>query len=190
VTFNLLGESAISSSGGNIGVYTNHRDTIERIREYFDKLWKNSVDAGERLKEISLAVNKEVLKDGEEGLKKYFERLSGMGMGHFAIESSEPDRKTLVIVCTDPAKTRLSAKKGASGNICESVRGAFKSFGEFIYQGTKMDCEEVSCVGRGDDHCEFRLYPLELEKMADSDLLKFFESIKSERSREQSKVEN
>ena len=94
------------SSGGNIGVYTNHRDTIERIREYFEKLWKNSVDASERLKEISLAVNKEVLKDGEEGLKKYFERLSGMGMGHFAIESSDPDSKTIVIICTDLRQAR------------------------------------------------------------------------------------
>jgi predicted hydrocarbon binding protein len=190
VTFNLLGESAVSSSGGNIGVYTNHRDTVERIREYFEKLWKNSVDASERLKEISLAVNKEVLKDGEEGLKKYFERLSGMGMGHFAIERSEPDRKTIVIICSDPVETRIAAKKGASGNICESARGAFKSFGEFVYQGTKMACEEVRCVSRGDDHCEFRLHPLEAEKAVDNDLLKFFESIKSERSREQSKAEN
>jgi sugar-specific transcriptional regulator TrmB len=189
VTFNLLGESTLSSSGGNIGVYTNHRDTIERIREYFEKLWKNSVDASERLKEINLAVNKEVLKDGEEGLKKYFERLSGMGMGHFAIESSEPDRKTIVIICSDPAESRIAAKKGGSGNICESARGAFKSFGEFIHQGTKMDCEEVRCVGRGDDHCEFRLHPLEAEKGADNDLLKFFESIKSERAKEPSKVQ-
>ncbi len=191
VTFNLLGESAVTSSGGSIGVYTNHRDTVERIREYFDKLWKNSVDADERLKEISLAVNKEVLKDGEDGLKKYFERLSGMGMGHFAIESSEPERKTIVIICTDPAKERIAAKKGASSNSCESVRGAFKSFGEFIYQGTRMACDEVHCVSRGDDHCEFRLHPLEAgEKAVNSDLLKFFESIKSERSREQPKAEN
>jgi sugar-specific transcriptional regulator TrmB/predicted hydrocarbon binding protein len=188
VTFNLLGESAVSSSGGNIGVYTNHRDTVERIREYFDKLWKNSVDVSDRLKEISLAVNKEVLKDGEEGLKKYFERLSGMGMGHFAIESSEPDRKTIMIICTDPAEERIAEKNGASGNICESARGAFKSFGEFIYQGSRMACEEVHCVSRGDDHCEFRLHPLEAEKTVDNDLLKFFESIKSERSREQPKV--
>lgn len=191
VTFNLLGESAVTSSGGSIGVYTNHRDTVERIREYFDKLWKNSVDASERLKEISIAVNKEVLKDGEDGLKKYFERLSGMGMGHFAIENSEPDRKTIVIICTDPAKERIAAKKGSSSNSCESVRGAFKSFGEFIYQGTRMACEEVRCVSRGDDHCEFRLHPLEAgEKAVNNDLLKFFESIKSERSKEISRVEN
>jgi sugar-specific transcriptional regulator TrmB/predicted hydrocarbon binding protein len=190
VTFNLLGESAVSSTGGNIGVYTNHRDTIERIRDYFGKLWRNSVDATDRLKEISLAVNKEVLKDGEEGLKKYFERLSGMGMGHYAIESSDPDRKTLVIICTDSAKSRVAAKTGASSNICESARSALKSFGEFIYQGTKMACEEVSCVSRGDDHCEFRLHPVEAEKAVNNDLLKFFESIKSERSREQPKAEN
>lgn len=190
VTFNLLGESAVSSSGGNIGVYTNHRDTIERIRDYFGKLWLNSVDAADRLKEVSLAVNKEVLKDGEEGLKKYFERLSGMGMGHFAIASSEPERKTIMIVCTDPAKARVAAKKRATGNICESVRGAFKSFGEFIYPGTKMACEEVRCVSLGDDHCEFRLHPLDSEKMISNDLLRFFESIKSERSREQPKADN
>jgi hypothetical protein len=190
VTFNLLGESAVSSSGGSIGVYTNHRDTIERIREYFDKLWKNSVDAGERLKEISFAANKDGLKDGEEGLKKYFERLSGMGMGHFAIESSEPDRKTIVIVCTDATKDRITARADASSNICESAKGAFRSFGEFIYQGTKMTCDEVCCVSRGDDHCEFRLHPLDADKAVNIDLLKFFESIKSERSREQSKIEN
>jgi predicted hydrocarbon binding protein len=190
VTFNLLGESAVSSTGGNIGVYTNHRDTIERIRDHFGKLWRNSVDATDRLKEISLAVNKEVLKDGEEGLKRYFERLSGMGMGHFAIGSSDPDRKTIVIKCTDSAKARVAAKNGASSNICESARSAFKSFGEFVYQGTKMACEEVSCVGRGDDHCEFRLHPAEAEKAVNNDLLKFFESIKSDRSREQPKAEN
>ena len=190
VTFNLLGESAISSSGGSIGVYTNHRDTTERIREYFDKLWRNSVDADERLKEISLAVNKEILKDGEDGLKKYFERLSGMGMGHFAIERSDPESKTIVIICTDTAEERAAAKAGASGNICDSACGAFRSFGEFIYQGTKMTCDEVRCVGRGDDHCEFRLHPLEPEKAVNSDLLKFFESIKSGRSHEHQKVEN
>jgi hypothetical protein len=54
-----------------------------------------------------------------------------------------------------------------------------------------MACEETHCVSRGDDHCEFRLHPLEAgEKAVNNDLLKFFESIKSERSREQPKAEN
>ena len=186
VTFNLLGESAVSSSGGNIGVYTNHRDTIERIREYFGKLWANSVDATDRLREINLAAGKEVLKDGEEGLKRYFERLDGLGMGHFAIASSDPEHRTAAIVCSDPKAARLAARKAAAGDICESVRGAFRQFGEFVYEGTRMACEEVSCVGRGDDHCEFHLHPAAASVKKENDLLKFFESIKSERAKETS----
>jgi sugar-specific transcriptional regulator TrmB len=191
VTFNLLGESAVSSSGGNIGVYTNHHDTIGRIREYFDKLWKNSVDASDRLREINQVVGKEVLKDGEEGLKRYFERISGMGKGHFAIESSDSECKTITIVCTDDADVRLVMKKQAGSDICESVRGAFRQFGEFIYEGTKMACEETACAGRGDPHCVFKLHPAEShEKPMGNDLLKFFESIKSERSKEPGKANN
>ncbi|MGA9138787.1 MAG: helix-turn-helix domain-containing protein [Methanocella sp.] len=191
VTFNLLGESAITSSGGNIGVYTNHRDTIDRIREYFDKLWKNSVDASDRLREISKVAGKEVMRDGEEGLKRYFERLSGLGKGHFAIESSDSDNKTIDIICTDAAGVRTQMRNEADSDICESIRGAFQKFGEFIYEGTKMACEETHCVGRGDAHCVFRLHPQEhLETPMGNDLLKFFESIKSERSKDQPKAEN
>ena len=189
VTFNLLGESAISSSGGNIGVYTNHHDTIERIREYFDKLWKNSVDASDRLREISQVVGKEVMRDGEEGIKRYFERISGMGKGHFAIESSDMESKTIDIICTDAAGVREQMKKEADSDICESVRGAFRQFGEFIYEGTRMACEETHCVSRGDPHCVFRLHPQEHnETPMGNDLLKFFESIKSVRSKEPSKA--
>ncbi len=166
VTFNLLGESAITSSGGNIGVYTNHHDTIERIREYFDKLWKNSVDASDRLREISQVAGKEVMRDGEEGLKRYFGRLSGLGKGHFAIESSDSDSKTIDIICTDAASVRVKMKKEADSDICESIRGAFQQFGEFIYEGTRMACEETHCVSRGDPHCVFRLHPQEHHETA------------------------
>ncbi|OPY28747.1 MAG: Sugar-specific transcriptional regulator TrmB [Methanocella sp. PtaU1.Bin125] len=187
VTFNLLGESVVSSAGGNIGVYTNHRDTIERIREYFERLWKNSVDASDRLRELDRVVSKEVMRDGEEGLKRYFERLSGLGKGHFAIESSDPERKTIEIICTDAADVREQMRREADSDICESVRGAFRKFGEFIYEGTKMACEETHCVSRGDPHCVFRLHPLEKpETPVGNDLLKFFESIKSGRSKEPS----
>jgi sugar-specific transcriptional regulator TrmB len=191
VTFNLLGESAITSSGGNIGVYTNHRDTIDRIREYFDKLWKNSVDASDRLREISQVAGKEVMRDGEEGLKRYFERLSGLGKGHFAIESSDSENKTIDIICTDATSVRVQMRKDADSDICESIRGAFLKFGEFIYEGTKMACEETHCVSRGDAHCVFRLHPQGHHEMTlGNDLLKFFESIKSERSKEHSKAED
>ena len=184
VVFNLLGES-LHTGGGTIGVYTNHHDTIARIRDYFDKLWGNSLDAAERLEEISQAAGKEILKDGEEGLKKYFDRLSGLGMGHFAIKSSDPSNKTLVIVCTDARDERISAKSAAGGDICESARNAFRQFGGYIYEGERMGCEETSCVSRGDAQCEFRLHPAgKAQKMVGNELLKFFESIKSERVRE------
>ncbi|RPJ80027.1 MAG: hypothetical protein EHM13_12715 [Acidobacteria bacterium] len=80
-------------------------------------------------------------------------------------------------------------KKEADSDICESVRGAFRQFGEFIYEGTRMACEETHCVSRGDPHCIFRLHPQEhLETPMGNDLLKFFESIKSVRSKEPSKA--
>ena len=187
VAFNLLGESLLSG-GGSIGVYTNHYETIERIREYFDKLWANSVEAEERLQEISQAANKEVLKDGEEGLKKYFERLQGLGMGSFAIKSSDPAKKTIIVVCTEAREARLSARAAGHGDICESARSAFRSFGEYIYEGSRMECEEISCVSRGDQRCEFRLHPVSREaKAVGNDLLRFFESIKSDRARESTK---
>lgn len=187
VTFNLLGESLLTG-GGNIGVYTNHQDSINRIKEYFDKLWGNSVDASERLHEISQSASKEILKDGEEGLKKYFERLSGLGMGHYAIKSSDQSSKTIVILCTDEADIRTAAKR-ANGLICDSARSAFRQFGEYIFDGARMECEEICCVTRGDSHCEFRLHSLTRESnVVGNELLKFFESIKSEKARENPKA--
>ncbi|WP_424357659.1 helix-turn-helix domain-containing protein [Methanocella sp. MCL-LM] len=184
VVFNLLGESATSSSGGNIGVYTNHYDTIARITEHFDRLWDKSVDASERLSEINRYISKEVMKDGEEGIKKYFDRLSGLNLGHFAIKTSDAENKTITIICTDSAEARLEVKKAANGDICESARNAFRSFGEYVYENTHMACSETKCISRGDPFCEFHLYPAEKDRKAVSnELVKFFESIKSERNK-------
>ncbi|CAJ35594.1 helix-turn-helix domain-containing protein [Methanocella arvoryzae] len=184
VLFNLLGESATSSSGGNIGVYTNHYDTIARITEHFDRLWDKSIDVSERISEINRYISKEVVKDGEEGIKKYFERLSGLNLGHFAIKTSDPENKTITIICTDSAEARLEVKKAAHSDICESARSAFRSFGEYVYENTHMACSETKCISRGDPFCEFHLYPAEKDRKAVSnELVKFFESIKSERNK-------
>lgn len=182
VVFSLLGENAMSSSGGNLGVYTNHYDTIARIDEHFARLWERSVDASDRIAEINRHLAKEVTKDGEEGIKRYFERLSGLNLGHFAIKTSDSEKKTLTVICTDSTEARLAVKAAASGDICESARNAFRSFGEYVYEGTQMTCAETKCVSRGDPFCEFHLYSAEKDRKAVSnELVKFFESIKSER---------
>lgn len=184
VVFNLLGESAMSSSGGNIGVYTNHHDTIARIKEHFDRLWERSVDATERISEINQYLSKEVMKDGEEGINKYFERLSGLNLGHFAIKTSDPENKTITIICTDAVEARIAVKQAATGDICESARNAFRSFSEYVYENTHMSCIETKCVSKGDPFCEFHLYPAEKDrKTVSNELVKFFESIKSERNK-------
>ncbi|HMK47087.1 MAG TPA: hypothetical protein VK436_10720, partial [Methanocella sp.] len=184
VVFNLLGESAMSSSGGNIGVYTNHRDTIARITEHFNQMWNRSVDASERIAEINQYIAREIIKDGEDGVKRYFDRLSGLNLGHFAIKSSDHDNKTITIICTDSVEARIAVKKAAQGDICESARSAFRSFGEYVYENTRMACAETKCVSRGDPYCEFHLYPAEKDKkLVSNELVKFFESIKSERTK-------
>lgn len=184
VIFNLLGESTISSKGENIGVYTNHQDTLARIREHFNQLWDNSVDVEEKIAEINKLISKEVMKDGEEGIKRYFDRLSDMNLGNFAIKSSDHENKTITIVCTDPEEERKKLITDAKSDVCESVQGAFKSLGEYVHQGTKMVCKEVRCVSRGDKQCEFKVIPDEKDKkMVAKELVRFFDSLKTDRVR-------
>lgn len=186
VVFNLVADSTASVTSNGIGVYTNHRDTIDRIREYFDGLWESSIEARLRLNEIDRYMSKGVMRDGLDGLKKYFKRLSELGLGNFAIKSSDPVSKKIVIMCTDDAESRSSMKSrgNVKEDICVSGKEALKSFAKYVYDGTKMDCKEIKCIDNGDEHCEFMLYPAEEDAAAKSnELLKFFESIKTPRVR-------
>jgi sugar-specific transcriptional regulator TrmB len=184
--FNLMGDS-ISSQGFNMGVYTNHNNTIGYIIEYFNKLWENSTDITKKFEEISYHISKEVLKDGEDGLRKYFERLNELRLGKFAIKNLESSSKRLTVICTDPPDVRKALKKegGITGDVCNSGREALRSFAQYIYEGTRMDCVEVKCVDKGDDHCEFLIFPADSNKnVMGNELLKFFQSIKTEKTAE------
>lgn len=186
VIFNLIGETLPVSGWGSMGVYTNHSETINRIQNYFNNVWENSMDARARIQEVDQFISHEVLKDGEEGLKKYFKRLSELNMGNFSIKSSDPAAKTIIVECTDTRDTRLMMKARASGqgDICASGMDALRSFAQYIYENTKMDCIETRCVSRGDAHCEFMLRPSQPRKSIGSELVSFFESIKSQRAKD------
>ncbi|MCD1293988.1 hypothetical protein CUJ83_03130 [Methanocella sp. CWC-04] len=185
VVFNILGESVTTSPGYTMGVYTNHQETINHIQDYFNKLWDSSMDARSRLEEINRFINKEVLRDGEEGLRKYFERLRELELGDFSIKSIDPMTKKIVVVCRDPRDDRIRAKNKKIENICESGRDALRSFAQYIYDGVKMDCVEIKCVDKGDEYCEFLLYPVDVEsRRLGNELLQFFESLKSGRTKE------
>ncbi len=42
--------------------------------------------------------------------------------------------------------------------VCHSMTGVFENGGELMF-GKKMRCRETKCIAKGDDHCEFEIYP-------------------------------
>ncbi len=42
--------------------------------------------------------------------------------------------------------------------VCHATAGVFANGGELMF-GKKILCKETKCIAKGDDHCEFELYP-------------------------------
>jgi predicted hydrocarbon binding protein len=42
--------------------------------------------------------------------------------------------------------------------VCHATAGVFANGGELMF-GKKMICRETKCIAKGDEHCEFELYP-------------------------------
>jgi predicted hydrocarbon binding protein len=88
----------------------------------------------------------------ESLLKNYSQRGGGMAELVYIDEKNSTGR--IIVRNSNFARGYKKSDKP----VCHILAGMFAAGGDVVF-GRRMECRETKCVAKGDDHCEFELFP-------------------------------
>ncbi len=98
-------------------------------------------------------LNKFKIANMEEAILFYARVCTLMGLGGMFIQSYNPEKGIIRIRLRNPA---ICSESNIGKNMGALIEGAIEATAE-TYTGSKCTCEEVMCVSKGDEYCEYLL---------------------------------
>ncbi len=98
-----------------------------------------------------ILLNKFKIANIEEAILFYARMCTLMGLGEMVIQDYNPKKGTLRIRLTNSA---VCSQLDLGKNMGALIEGAIEGTAE-TYTGSKCHCEEVMCVSKGDEYCEY-----------------------------------
>jgi predicted hydrocarbon binding protein len=98
-------------------------------------------------------------RNKDEVIEAYKKQFSRFGWLYLDSIEEDADKNEIRIILHNNFESRQYQKK-SDDPVCYFTRGYLCGFVEVAFGMEAMRCDEVSCEGRGDDHCEFLIKPM------------------------------